>query len=82
MTNGAIEIGGLPLPQERANPHRNKQISRERALFNPGHQYPHGPKAGRKGEQRDNLGYTELAAIALGDMKTFDSAKTRADKAK
>ena len=35
MTNGAMGIGGLPLPQERANPHRNKQIRRERALFNP-----------------------------------------------
>jgi len=30
MTSGAIGIGGLPVAQERANPH-----SRERALFNP-----------------------------------------------
>ena len=35
MTNGAIGIGGLPVAQERANPHRNKQIRRKRALFNP-----------------------------------------------
>ena len=36
MTSGAIGIGGLPVAQERANPHRNKQlIRRERALFNP-----------------------------------------------
>jgi hypothetical protein len=36
MTSRAIGIGGLPVPQETANPHRNKQlIRRERALFNP-----------------------------------------------
>jgi hypothetical protein len=35
MTGGAIGIGGLPVAQERANPHRNTQIGRERALFNP-----------------------------------------------
>ena len=35
MTSGAIGIGGLPVAQERANPHRHKQIRRERALFNP-----------------------------------------------
>ena len=31
MTSGAFEFGGLPLPQERANPHRNKQGEKERS---------------------------------------------------
>ena len=35
MTSGPNEIGSLPLPHEMANSHRNKQIRRERALFNP-----------------------------------------------
>ena len=35
MTRGPIGIGGLPLAQESANPQRNKQIRKERVLFNP-----------------------------------------------
>jgi hypothetical protein len=49
MTSGAIGIGGLPVPQERANPHRNKQLitNKERkSAPEPGHQCPHGPNRG------------------------------------
>jgi hypothetical protein len=40
-------------------------------------------QAGHNGEPLRQFGlYPNLAAIALRDMKTSDSAKTRADKAK
>jgi hypothetical protein len=35
MTRGATGIGGRPVLQERANPHRTVQIRKKRVLFNP-----------------------------------------------
>src|ERR1022692_1233568 len=34
MTSGSTGTGGLPVVQERANPHKRTQTPRERALFN------------------------------------------------